>query len=51
MANLKDYLTPQAKSKIKAGEWKAEGKCKFFTSSPIQSKHHCEPICEMEEAA
>ena len=31
-------LFPQPKSKIKAGDGKAEGKYKFFTSSPIQSK-------------
>ena len=35
---LKQVLFPQQKSKIKAGEGKAEGKYKFFTSSPIQSK-------------
>lgn len=35
---LKQVLFPQPKSKIKAGDGKAEGKYKFFTSSPIQSK-------------
>ena len=35
---LKQVLSPQPKSKIKAGDGKAEGKYKFFTSSPIQSK-------------
>ena len=35
---LKKVLFPQPKSKIKAGDGKAEGKYKFFTSSPIQSK-------------
>ena len=35
---LKQVLFPQQKSKIKAGEGKTEGKYKFFTSSPIQSK-------------
>ena len=35
---LKQVLFPQPKSKIKAGDGKAEGKFKFFTSSPVQSK-------------
>ena len=35
---LKQVLFPQQKSKIKAGEGKTEGKYRFFTSSPIQSK-------------
>lgn len=35
---LKQVLFSQPKSKIKAGEGKTEGKYKFFTSSPIQSK-------------
>ena len=35
---LKQVLFPQPKSKIKAGDGKTEGKYKFFTSSPIQSK-------------
>ena len=35
---LKQVIFPQSKSKIKAGDGKAEGKYKFFTSSPIQSK-------------
>lgn len=36
---LKQVLYPQPKSKIKAGDGKAKGKYKFFTSSPIQSKY------------
>ena len=35
---LKKALFPQPKSKIKAGDGKANGKYKFFTSSPMQSK-------------
>ncbi|MBO5423798.1 MAG: hypothetical protein J6A06_08465 [Fibrobacteraceae bacterium] len=35
---LKQVIFPQSKSKIKAGDGKAEGRYKFFTSSPIQSK-------------
>ena len=35
---LKKVLFPQPKSKIKAGDGKANGKYKFFTSSPMQSK-------------
>ena len=35
---LKQVLFPQPKSKIKAGDGKPEGKYKFFTSSPIQTK-------------
>ena len=38
MAYLRDYLVPQAKSKIKAGDGMQFGKYRFFTSSPIQSK-------------
>lgn len=38
MAQLKDYVIVQPKSKIKAGEGLVEGKYKFFTSSNIQTK-------------
>ena len=38
MAQLKDYVMVQPKSKIKAGEGLNEGKYKFFTSSNTQSK-------------
>ena len=40
MAYLRDYLIPQSKSKIKAGEGMQFGKYRFFTSSPIQSKYY-----------
>lgn len=36
---LKQVLFPQPKSKIKAGDGKSEGKYKFFTSSPNQTKY------------
>ena len=39
---LKQVLFPQPKSKIKAGDGKAEGRYKFFTSSPLQTKFHDE---------
>lgn len=38
MAQLKDYVIVQPKSKIKAGEGLNEGEYKFFTSSNTQSK-------------
>lgn len=38
MAQLKDFVIVQPKSKIKAGEGLNEGEYKFFTSSNIQSK-------------
>ena len=41
---LKTALFPQPKSKIKAGDGKTDGKYKFFTSSPIQSKFVDEAI-------
>lgn len=37
---LEDCLTPQIKSKIKAGDGAADGRYKFFTSSPIQDKYY-----------
>jgi restriction modification system DNA specificity domain protein len=37
---LEDCLTPQRKSKIKAGEGASVGRYKFFTSSPIQDKYY-----------
>ena len=40
MAYLKDYLVPQSKSKIKAGDGMQFGEYRFFTSSPIQSKYY-----------
>ena len=36
--SLREILISQPKSKIKAGEGKENGKYRFFTSSPIQSK-------------
>lgn len=36
---LKELLIPQPKSKVKAGEGLIDGKYKFYTSSPIQSKY------------
>ena len=36
---LKQVLFPQPKSKIKAGDGKIEGKYRFFTSSPNQTKY------------
>ena len=36
---LKQVLFPQPKSKIKAGDGKSEGKYRFFTSSPNQTKY------------
>lgn len=35
---LKQVLYPQPKSKIKASDGKSEGKYKFFTSSPMQTR-------------
>lgn len=35
---LKQVLCPQPKSKIKASDGKSEGKYKFFTSSPMQTR-------------
>ena len=35
---LKQVLFPQPKSKIKASDGKSEGKYKFFTSSPMQTR-------------
>ena len=40
MAYLRDYLVPQSKSKIKAGDGMQFGEYRFFTSSPIQSKYY-----------
>lgn len=38
MAQLKDYVIVQPKSKIKAGDGLSEGEYKFFTSSNTQTK-------------